>query len=286
MILVSGSTGTIGSELVKQLSAAQVPARALVRSAAKASALRLPGIELVEGDLEDEASLARALAGVDRFFLLSSGSPRQHEVQAKAIDVAKRAGVKHVVKLSALGAAKETPSGFGRWHYATEEHLRTSGLAWTILQPHSFMQNLLGSAATIVADGALYAPVKDARVAMIDARDIAASALAVLTRPGHEGQTYVLTGGEAVTYAEVAEALTKAAGHTIKYVDVPPQAAKQGMVAGGVPEWLADELLVLFGFFSTGGGAATTPWVKTLTGREPRRIGDFARDYAAAFTRR
>ncbi|HET6765308.1 MAG TPA: SDR family oxidoreductase [Longimicrobiaceae bacterium] len=283
MIVVTGATGKIGSELVRLLRERGQGVRAIVRSAEKGAELAALGAELAVGDLGDAASLRAAFAGGDKLFLLAPAGPDQVALQHNAIQAAKQAGIRHVVKVSALGAAPDSPVALGRWHAETEAELAASGMAWTVLQPHSFMQNLLGSAGTVAGQGMLYAPVGDAPVALVDTRDVAAVAAGVLTQPGHEGRTYVVTGGEAVTYARVAQALGAATGRPVQYVDVPPEAARGGMLAAGLPEWLVDDLLGLFAIFKAGHGATTTDAVRTIGGREPTTIEQFARDHAAAF---
>jgi uncharacterized protein YbjT (DUF2867 family) len=284
MIVVTGATGKIGSELVRLLRERGEAVRALVRSREKGVELAELGAELAVGDLDDAASLDAAFTGADRLFLLAPAGPEQTALQHNAIEAAKKAGIGHVVKLSALGAAPDSPVALGRWHAETEAELAASGLAWTVLQPHSFMQNLLGSAGTVAGQGMLFAPVGDGAVALVDTRDVAAVAAEVLADPAqHAGRTYVVTGGQAVTYAQVAQALGAAIGKPVQYVDVPPEAAGDGMRQAGLPGWLVDDLLGLFAIFKAGHGAATTDVVRTVGGREPTSIEQFARDHAAAF---
>jgi uncharacterized protein YbjT (DUF2867 family) len=156
MILITGATGTVGGEVLRQVRQAAGGERApggavrvLVRNAAKAAGLRAPGIELVEGDLLDPRSLEAALTGVDRAFLLPPNDRRAGEGCRAFIEAAGVAGIRHVVKLSALNAGPEAPSAILREHAAVDDALVRSGLAWTILRPNSFMQNLLGQAAAI-----------------------------------------------------------------------------------------------------------------------------------------
>lgn len=283
MILVTGATGTIGADVVKGLAAKGSKTRALVRSRDKAKAFAGRNVEVAVGDLDDPSSLDGAFAGVAKLFLLSPGDPRQVALQRNAIQAAKKAGVGHVVKLSALGAAPDAKIALGRWHAETEAEIRASGLPFTFLQPHSFMQNTLAFAATTKAENAFYAPMKNGAISMIDTRDIADAAVAALTSAGHEGKTYVLTGPEAVSYHDVAAKLSAATGRTIRYVDVPPEAAKQGMLGAGLPEWLANDLVSLYAVFAAGHAASVSPAVRELTGAPGRTYEGFARDFAAAF---
>ena len=283
-ILVIGSTGKIGAELVRQLAAAGAPVRALVRSPAKAAAIAGPGVETAIGDLDDPASLDAALVGVDRMFLLSPASPRLAALQTNAVEAARRAGVRHIVKLGAAGVSLDSPIQVGRAHAEVEEAVRGSGIAWTFLRPTLFMQQLLAYAATIREQGAFYMPVRQGAIAMVDVRDIAAVAAAALTGPGHEGVAYELTGPAALTMDRAAEALSGAIGRPVRYVDVPPEVAGKGMLAAGVPDWFIGDLLRLMEGYAAGAAAAVSSAVEDATGRPARSFDVFAREHAHTFT--
>jgi uncharacterized protein YbjT (DUF2867 family) len=269
--------------VVRLLSAQGVKVRALVRDPAKAASLQGANVEIVQGDLADVKSLDAAFRGAEKLFLLSSGDPSQVELQRNALDAARRAGVKHVVKMSALGADPNSPVGLSRWHAQTEDELKKSGLAWTILQPHFFMQNLAMMAATIKTQGTLYAPLKDGKIAMVDARDIAAVAVRTLTEPGHEGKTYIVTGPEAISFQELAQQLGTVLGKPVKYVDIPLEDARKGMQGAGMPEWFVNDLCGMYGFFATGGGAWVADTVSTVGKVQPRTFQQFAKDHAQLF---
>src|SRR5215216_1883836 len=237
MILITGATGTTGREIVAELrrvGAAGV--RALVRDPARASFVREAGFETVAGDFERPETLGAALEGVERALLLTPPSPQTFEQQRAFIEAARRAGVRHVVKLSAFGADADAPEGFGRWHGQAEDFLKSSGLAWTMLRPNFFMQNLLGQARQIAATGSIFQPVGDARASFIDARDIAAVAARALTEEGHEEQTYTLTGPEALSYHDVAAKLSEAAGRSVTYVPISSEQFRAGALGAGLPE--------------------------------------------------
>lgn len=284
MILLTGGTGTTGSEIVRELAAAGAKrVRALVRNAGRAAFIREAGFEVVEGDFDRPETLEAALAGVERALLLTPPDPRTFEHQRVFVEAAKRAGTRHVVKFSAVGADAGAPGGFARWHGQAEELLKDSGLAWTMLQPNTFMQNLLGQARAIADEGVIYQPVGDARAAFVDARDIAAVAARVLVGEGHEGKTYVVTGPEALSYGEVAEKLTAATGRPVRYVSVTPEQFRAGALAAGLPEWLADALGLLNENFAAGKWSQVTNVVREVGGREPTTFDRFARDHAGAF---
>lgn len=282
-ILVIGSTGNVGSQVVRELQARGVPVRALVRDPDRAAAMLGAGVELTPGDLSDAASLRRAMEGVDRVFLACANHPLQVEYETNAIDVAAAAGVRRLVKLSALGAEIGSPVAFWDAHGRIERHLRASGVPAVNLQPGTYMTNVLGSAEAIKHTGKLFASADGARIAMIDPRDVGTVAATILTADGHEGKTYVLTGPDAITFDDVAAHLSQATGRSLAFVSVPDEAARQGMVEAGMPEWFADNLTTLFGLIRQGAVARTNDTVRALTGDKPRGFGDFARDHAPLF---
>jgi len=284
MILVTGATGTNGSELVRRLSAKGVPVRALVRNAAKADALRgLAGVEVVEGDLLRPETLAGPLSGVERAMLISSSMPDMVGVQCSFIEAAKLAGVKHVVKLSGIMPDLDSPFRFARMHGEIEQRLAASGLAFTNLRAGEFMHAYFRQVTSIVAQGAIFLPMADAKIASIDVADIAEVACAVLLGSGHEGKSYPLTGPEALGMAEVAGKLSSVTGKPVRYVDVPPDKAREAQLARGVPRFLADALAELFAERRKGKESNVSPMVREILGREPTSFDAFARRNAAIF---
>jgi uncharacterized protein YbjT (DUF2867 family) len=286
MILVTGATGNVGSELSRILSARAVPFRAVVRSTEAAQKSEaLAGAELVEGDFDDSATIGRALNGIDKAFLLTPSSGQAEVQQTAFVDVARRQGVHHVVKLSQWAADPGSPVRFLRYHAAVENAIQASGLAHTFLRPNLFMQGLLGFRESIVAEGRFFAAAGDARISAVDVRDIAAVAAAALTEPGHEGRTYDVTGPEALTHAEMADHLSEALGRRVEFVDVPPDAMRQALVGAGFDAWQADGLIEDYAHYRRGEASAVAPGVREATGEPPRSFADFARDYAAAFSK-
>lgn len=283
MILITGATGTNGQELVRQLTAAGERVRALVRAPADATGLTGPNVELAAGDFEKPETLEAALRDVDKAFLLTPLAERFVEWQSAFIKVAQRAGLKHLVKFSAMGAGVPEIELL-RLHGQTDDLLRGSGLPFTILQPNSFYQNILSSVETIKTQGAFYWPLKNAALSTVDIRDISAIAVQALTRSGHEGQTYVITGPEALTFEQAAEILSAVLGRTIQYVDVPLSAAADSMRKAGMSEWDVRVLSELLGYFASGAVAAVTDTVPLLLGRPAISFEQFAKDYRAALT--
>ena len=280
MILVIGATGNIGKDVVAGLRAKGEQVRAMVRDPEKAKAAGEPGVEYVAGDLGKPESVAAALQGIEKAFLLSPENPDMPELHAKFAAAAKDAGVSHIVRLSILPANPDAPLPLVKWHGEADRSVMESGVPYTILRASYFMQNTLGGAATVASNGTLYSAMGEGKVAHIDARDVADVAVAVLTSEGHEGQSYLLTGPEALTMTEVAGRLSTALGKTIEYVNLPPDEAKARLVAAGTLDWRADAWVKLAGMIGLGIASMVTPTVKDVLGREPRNIEQFASDFA------
>jgi uncharacterized protein YbjT (DUF2867 family) len=283
MILVTGSTGTISSALVEELAALGAPTRALVHTPEKTSIVEREGVEVTVGDLGSPETLDAALEGVERAFLLTPPDPHQPEWEKNLIEAAECAGVRHVVKLSALGSEANSPVRFLRNHADGERVLEKSELSWTFLRPNSFMQNMLSNAWSIASERRLYSPILDAKVTLIDARDVAAVAARMLTEEGHEGKVYELTGPEAISNREAAERLSTVLGRPIECVEVSFEDARRAMVGGGMPEWQAAGVIELARLQEAGYAAVLTNGVAEVTGRGSRRFEEFARDYENAF---
>lgn len=279
--VIFGATGNVGPHVVRELRERGVPMRVFARDPRRAAALLGDAVEVVRGDLDDPASVRAALAGAGRVLLCTPNDPRQAEREISVIDAA--AGVARLVKISAPVARRDSPLQFARVHARVEEHLRASGIPAVVLRPGFYMSNLLAAADSIRMAGRFFLPAGAAAVAMTDPRDIAAVAAVALTEDGHDGRAYSVTGPVALSCAEAAAHLSEALGRPVEFVDVPDAAARAAMVEAGLPEWLADEIVTLWGELRRGAGAATTDVVRVLTGREPRGVADFARDHAAAF---
>jgi len=281
LVLVTGATGNTGRPLVELLRTRGVRVRAMVRSVAPAPRFG-DGVEEFVADFDDSASIAAALVGVERTYLVTPSSERAQAQQERFVDLAAEAGVQHVVKLSQFAAAADSPVRFLRYHAAVEQRLRDSGIGYTMLQPNLYFQGLLAMAGTIREYGRLMAPIGDARVSAVDVRDIAAVAAVALTEPGHAGASYPITGPAAITHAEIAAALSTATGRPITFQEVP--AADFGAaLRGAVPDWQVDGLMEDYAHYARGEAAAVSPTVPELTGRPARGIDEFAREYAGAF---
>lgn len=285
MIAITGATGTIGRELLRLLAEAGEPVRALSRNPPRDGGAAV--VEWVTADLADRASLAPVFDGVTRLFLLTGNSDDMVRLQKNAIRAAAEAGVRTIVKLSALGATDHSRSVIGLWHYNVERELRDAGVAWTILRPHHFMQNFLDPIVLDPDTGVVRSPSGEGAIPFIDTRDIAAVAAVVLRAPAeHEGEIYTLTGAEALSYAQATEIIGKTIGRALTFVSETIDEAWNRRRAAGQPVWLIGAQLAIAEYQRAGGPTArTTDTIERLIGRRPLTIADFARDHADALRR-
>jgi len=282
MILVTGATGKSGREIVKQLSAAKASVRALVRDSGKAGDLAaLPHVEIFAGDFNQPDTLDAALAGVERALLLSSPAPEAVELQGNFIEAAGRAQTRpHLVKYSALGADANAPEGFFKWHGQTEVQLAASGLSYTNLQPTMFMQEILNSWG---GRGDIYLPMDDARIAVVDIRDIAAVAVKTLTEDGHAGKSYPITGPESLSFHDIAEKISAAIGKRVNYVSISPGDFRKALLGMQMSERFVDALVQLYDNLRAGGGAEVSPTVQVVAQKHPITFAEFAHEHAETF---
>lgn len=283
--LVTGASGTVGSNVVRGLLDSGATVRAFVRDPVKAAAVLGSDVEIVVGAFAEPSTVETALKGADRVFLACPNDPRQVEYETKVIDAAARAGIDRLVKLSANGARVGSPLHFWDWQGRVEDHLSASGIPAVVVRPNFYMANLLASADAIKHTGQLFLPAAGARVAMVDPRDVAAAAVAALKAASDNGERYVLTGPEPISFEAVADALTSAVGYDVQFVGVPDDAARAAMTDAGMPPFIVDNLVTLFGLLRQGAQQATTDDVQTLTGRPPGSIAQFVADHAQAFAR-
>ena len=281
MICVTGASGTLSSEVIRQLEARDVPFRAACFSARSVEIARARGIETAAIDYNHPATLHEAFQGCDTLFLLGPNALNQTELELNAVDAASAAGVRHIVKQSVMGAEEEAYS-LANIHRPVEKALERSGMAWTFLRPNSFMQNAgTFMAPTIRAESAIYSASGQARISHIDVRDVAAVAVAALLTAGHERKSYTLSGPAALTYDEVADQLSTVLGRPIRHVTLPPADLRGAMLAEGMPDALADRMLDLERYFRDDRASTITDDVRRVTGRAPRRFADYAREIAA-----
>jgi uncharacterized protein YbjT (DUF2867 family) len=282
MILITGASGNVGKEVLKQIVPTGANVRAAFQTVTKAAAAP-SGVEIVTMDYNQPQTLQAALKGVEKVFLVGPPTANLPVLERKAIDEIKRSGVRHVVKLSAMGGRDAI---FLRQHADSEDYIKSSGVAYTFLRPNGFMQNFVTyNGATINSQNAFYGSQGEGKVSHIDLRDIAAVAVKTLTEDGHQGKTYTLTGPEALSNPRVAEILSEDTGREIKYVDLTAEQFKQALLGAGLPEWSANALVDLQQFYRRGSASAVTRDVEQLLGRKPISFEQFSRDYAQAFQR-
>jgi uncharacterized protein YbjT (DUF2867 family) len=281
MLLITGATGHIGRELVRELDNRHAALRILVRDPARATDLpERP--ELVVGDLDNPATLAAAFEGVERLFLLVPGIGLAHTEHALA--AAKVAGVRHIVHLSSYAVMGDPIPAMGRWHHEREQLIRASGIPATFLRPCGFMTNAFDWLPTLREGGYVLDPVGPGRSAPIDPADIAAVAALTLTEDGHQGKEYLLTGGEAFTVAEQVAILGKAAGRDIELRTVAtPAEAVRFRYPHGAPPALADALIEGLTLMRADTAGVRSDTVRRLLGRQPRTFEDWCARNADAF---
>ncbi|MFJ5924664.1 NAD(P)H-binding protein [Kitasatospora sp. NPDC092948] len=281
MALVTGATGNIGRELVRELDEKGARFRILVRDPARAAGLP-ERAERIIGDLGEPATLAPAFAGVDRLFLLTPGIGTAHT--AHAVSAAKAARVSHIVHLSSINVVGDPMPAMGRWHHRREGIVRASGIPATILRPGGFATNALEWAPTIHAEGYVLDPVGPGRFAPIDPADIAAVAALVLTESGHQGEEYALTGNEALTVADQVQIIAEAVGRDIEVRETAtPAQAVQSRFPDGAPQALADAITEGFTLMRADTVGFRTDTVERLLGRRPRTFADWCARNADAF---
>jgi uncharacterized protein YbjT (DUF2867 family) len=279
MILVTGATGTIGSQAFRRLLAAGEQPVAFVRDLQRARVRLGDAADCVVGDLDAPETFEAALAGVERVFLLTRQSARQPDWERKVIDAAVRAGARYLVKLSVFRADQRSPLQIARQHHDIERSLERSGLSYTIIRPVFLTQNLLG----MVHSGSIRTAAGDGRVAMVDARDVAAVAVAALRGRGHERSIYTLTGPQSLTFDEVADMVTQQSGHLVRHVRVPADAVRQAVQRGGMEDWFAEDMARLHQMLAGGYEDLVTDDVRAATGTSPGTLAEFARDFADHF---
>ena len=283
MILLTGATGKTGAAAAEFLLKENVPLRALVRDEERAAPLAESGVDLEVGDIADPDILKRAFRDVERAALICANSRHQLEHETQFVDLARAAGVKHVVKLSSMEAVPDNRGAIAQIHVQSEAHLKKSSLAWTMVRPNFFMQNLLASAPTIKEQQAFYLPMGTGQTGMIDVRDIGAVICRALTRSGHEEKSYDLTGPALLSFQDVADTFSDALGTRIAYVDQPMDDYRAFLSQFLKDEWQLDAVCELFAGIAKGKSAQVTDTVGELLDRAPIDLKTFINDHRLAF---
>ncbi len=279
-ILVLGATGNTGSEVVRQLKQDNASFGIMARNISAMDSLELTSEQVRLGTFDDVESIKNALQGIKKIYVAMPAHPNNVEWTKNVVEAATAAGVGHIVKLSDMGAKSDAGSAIIRTHVVTDAIVKGSGIDYTIVQPNSFFQNLYGSLDAIKAVGQFYLPLAQAKQSVIDIRDVAAVVVAALTKDGHQNQTYLISGPQALTFAEQAAILSEESNNNIEYVVVPQQAAEKAMKEAGMNDWMAENLAEILAWFGEGHYADVTDTVEKVTGRKPRTFRDFAKEFA------
>jgi uncharacterized protein YbjT (DUF2867 family) len=282
MILVTGASGTVGKAVLNEVARSGAQHKAMYRSAAEAA--KAPtGTQTVLADFSKKETLAAALRDADSVYLVCSPIPDLVQLESNMIEACLAARVKHIVLNSALGAADYAKS-FPSWHRKVEDKLKSTGISFTILRPNSFHQNVVTYfAPSIRVQSVFYSSMGNARTSYLDVRDIAAVASKALAGGEHRGKTYDLNGPEALTYAEVAQKISKHAGRAVQYVDIPAEAQRKAMLDQGMPTWQVDALLDLQEYYTSGNGGSVDQLLSSLLGCQPIAMDRFLAEFAGEF---
>ncbi len=283
MILVTGATGKTGGAVANELAAHNIPFRVLVRNADKATALKDLGAEISVGDMADKTAVSDALKGVDKAVLVMANGEDQLTIEKQFTDCAVAAGVKHLVKLSSMESNPGTTKPIPAMHVASEEHIRASGMNWTMIRPTFFTQNFLSAARTIKASDEIGLALGNAVVAPTDVRDVAEVIRLVLTDDAHLNKSYDLTGPEALSLAQAAEKFSSVLGRKIRYVPVPVEDFRKVLTQVGLPEWRVNAVCDEFRLLGERASMHTTDSIQQILGRAPTSVEQFVKDHIEVF---
>lgn len=281
--LVLGASGLTGTEVVRILSDAGLPVRVTFREQWELTKLREFGAETVAADFNDPESIKNAMTGVNRVLMIAPTAPQALEWNLSAMTCAKEAGVRHFIRLSGVGAHEGVTARIAKAHYDADEALKASGLAWTIIRPGPYYQNLFWSVITIVRHSVFSLPLENAQVAHVDVHDVARVCAHTLIDEGHEGKIYTVTGPAAMTMFQMARKISRAIGKEVRYQPAPAGAARQVFRDVGLPDWDSTAIGEMFTEYASGKYAGVTPDFKQITGQEPISFDQFCADNKRVF---
>jgi NAD(P)H dehydrogenase (quinone) len=263
LIVVSGATGRLGGRVARRLADAGLAQRLIVRDPARAP--DLPGAAVAVAEYGDPAAIRAALDGADTVLMVSaSETPDRVRRHRGFVDAAAAAGVRRLIYTSFVGAAPDSVFTLARDHWATEEHIRAAGPAFTFLRDNLYADFLT---FMVGADGVIRGPGGAGRAAVVTQDDIADAAVAVLRDPAaHAGATYDLTGPQALSFAEMAATITAATGRKVEYHDETLDEAYASRASYGAPDWQVDAWVSTYTSVAAGELAAVSPAVERLTG--------------------
>ena len=283
MILITGATRKTGSATAKSLGEKGERFRALIRNEEKKEGLESLGGEVVIGSIENTEVVNQSMKGVKTVLVLLPNSESQLALEKELVDSAKQAGVERIVKMSSIEATPDATSPIPKLHLESEEYIKQSGLAWTMIKPNFYMQNLLASAGTIKDQGKIFLPMGEGKTGMIDTTDVGKVLAKVLSEDGHESMNHELTGPEILSFYEVAEIFSKALGKQVDYVDVPMDAYKETLGQFLTNQWHLDAVIDLFKGIAEGGIEDKTNTFNELTGETPKSLSQFLAENSFIF---
>jgi len=283
MILITGATGKTGSATAKSLGEKGETFRALIRNEEKKEGLESLGGEVVIGSIENTEVVNQSMQGVKTVLVLLPNSESQLALEKQLVDSAKQAGVERIVKMSSIEATPDATSPIPKLHLESEEYIKQSGLAWTMIKPNFYMQNLLASAGTIKEKGKIFLPMGEGKTGMIDTTDVGKVLAKVLSEDGHESMNHEITGPEILSFYEVAEIFSQALGKQVDYVDVPMDAYKETLGQFLTNQWHLDAVIDLFNGIAEGGIEDKTDTFNELMGETPKSLSQFLAENSFIF---
>ena len=278
-LAVTGATGGLGGRVARRLADRGVAQRLVVRDPAKAP--DLPGAEVARAAYGDGDAMRRALDGSDTLLLVSASEALERVgLHTRAVDAAVAAGVQRIVYVSFLACSADATFTFARDHWHTEEHVRASGVRHTFLRDSLYLDYFPIFAG---GDGVIRGPAGDGRVAAVARDDIADVVVAVLLGDGHDGRTYDLTGPEAFTMHQAAEALSRASGRTVTYHAETLDEAYASRAGYGAPHWEVTGWVTTYAAIAAGELDVVSDAVATIGGHPPMDLAEFLRRNPATY---
>jgi uncharacterized protein YbjT (DUF2867 family) len=289
-VLVTGASGTVGREVVKQLSSAplNVNIKAAIHSLENNKKIEDDKVELVKIDYNNPESLKAALNDIDKIFLVTPEVPNAPELVSNLVTEAKISGIRYIVKLSAMDADLKADVASLRLHRQAEKIIEESEIPYTFLRPGEFMQNFINWDSPMIKEQGVFWRVGDTEVSLVDVRDIAAVAVKVLTdndngNNRNNGKIYTITGPEALSYSQMAEILSSAIGKKISYVNISEEEARRAMKDIGLSEWWIKAIIEVYEYYKKGIQKQVSSAVEEVTGKKPISFSQFTKDYAQVF---
>ena len=285
-ILVTGATGTVGTEVLNELLISGANIRAAVHSNSNIERIKSQGIETITMDYQNAETVYEGLSGVDKLFLVMPFQPNMVDLSANLVKQSRKRGISHIVKLSAIGAEAEDGITVGRMHRQEEKLIEESGIAYTFLRANAFMQNFINFYGnTIRNQSSFCVPAGEGKVSFVDVRDVAAVAAKALTESErHAGKAYDISGAEALSYEDTAKILSREVGKRINYVNISENDFRQGMKEIGMDELFINSAAELFAVTRAGYSSRISPVVEEIMDRKPILFNEFARDNVRAFS--